>query len=148
MWESPINISTITEEIERKVTEAQEEYIYGQVRMVVDVDKDELIKALKYDRGQYERGYLDGRIDEQDRHRWIPVTERLPEYGQRVLVTYDLVKKYPWVNILRYGKPMSEDKPCFYEAGSEWGDVPYDGIVAWMPIPEPFKLYEVSDEEN
>ena len=70
---------------------------------------------------------------------WIPVSERLPEYGQRVLVTYDLVKKYPWVNILRYGKPMSEDKPCFYEAGSEWGDVPYDGIVAWMPLPKPYR---------
>ena len=75
----------------------------------------------------------------QSEPRWIPVSERLPEYGQRVLVTYDLVKKYPWVNILRYGKPMSEDKPCFYEAGSEWGDVPYDGIVAWMPLPEPYE---------
>lgn len=77
--------------------------------------------------------------------KWIPVTERLPEYGQRVLVTYDLVKKYPWVNILRYGKPMFEDKPCFYEADSEWGDVPYDGIVAWMPLPEPYRE-EVADE--
>ena len=63
MWESPINISTITEEIGRKVTEAQEEYIYGQVRMVVDVDKDELMKALNYDRHQYEKGYVDGRVD-------------------------------------------------------------------------------------
>lgn len=71
--------------------------------------------------------------------KWIPVSERLPEDGQRVLVTYDLVNSYPWVNILRYGKPMSEDKPCFYEADSEWGDVPYDGIVAWMPLPEPYK---------
>ena len=66
MWESPINISTITEEIERKVTEAQEEYIYGQVRMVVDVDKDELMKALRYDRGQYEKGYSDGRMARDD----------------------------------------------------------------------------------
>ena len=26
----------------------------------IKVDKDELIKALKYDRGQYEKGYKDG----------------------------------------------------------------------------------------
>ena len=62
MWESPIKISTIIEEIERKVTETQEEYIYGQVRAVVDVDKDELVKALAYDRDQYEKGYSDGRM--------------------------------------------------------------------------------------
>ena len=29
-------------------------------RVGIDVDKDELIKALKYDREQYERGYADG----------------------------------------------------------------------------------------
>ena len=26
----------------------------------IDVDKDELIKALQYDRGQYEKGYING----------------------------------------------------------------------------------------
>jgi len=29
-------------------------------RYGIDVDKDELIKALNYDRGQYEKGYQDG----------------------------------------------------------------------------------------
>ena len=75
----------------------------------------------------------------QPEPRWIPVEERLPEEGKRVLVTYDLVNKYPWVNILHYGKSMYDDKPCFYEADSEWGDVPYDGIVAWMPLPKPYE---------
>ena len=37
----------------------QEEYILAQVQMCVDVDKDELIKALEYDRGQYEKGWSD-----------------------------------------------------------------------------------------
>lgn len=76
---------------------------------------------------------------EQQFPRWIPVTERLPENGQRVLVTYFLVEKYPWVDILRYGKPMFEDRECFYLSDEEWGDVPFDGVAAWMPLP---KYYE------
>ena len=29
----------------------------------INVNKDELIKALQYDRNQYQRGYMDGRRD-------------------------------------------------------------------------------------
>lgn len=31
------------------------------------IDREELIKALRYDRGQYEKGYADGRFDAADR---------------------------------------------------------------------------------
>lgn len=35
--------------------------IFSAVQMVdIEVDRDELIKALQYDRGQYEKGYNDG----------------------------------------------------------------------------------------
>ena len=37
--------------------------IMAQVRMYVDVNKEELLKALDYDRKQYEAGYNDGFID-------------------------------------------------------------------------------------
>ena len=152
MWESPINISTITEEIGRKVTEAQEEYIYGQVRAVVDVDKDELMKALKYDRGQYERGYLDGRTDEQDRHRWTPVSERLPEEDTDVLITYHYQDgegdiNHMSVEITSYGDAYFGGRKCSFK---EWrAPFPYFHsnyeVTAWMPLPEPFKMYEVSE---
>lgn len=60
-WESPL---TITEEICRNVVEAYDGYILEEVRKVVPyIDKDELVKALEYDRGQYEKGYADGRAD-------------------------------------------------------------------------------------
>ena len=57
MYESPITIKT--EEIARNIIDKQEEYILTQVQMCVDVDKDELLKALQYDRRQYEKGYMD-----------------------------------------------------------------------------------------
>lgn len=60
-YESPIKIDHENEEMIRKVMNAEEAYIMYQVNLVVDVDKDELLKALQYDRDQYEKGYADGR---------------------------------------------------------------------------------------
>lgn len=41
-------------------------------RVGVAVDKEELIRALSYDRQQYEKGYADGKADSQRRTgRWI-----------------------------------------------------------------------------
>ena len=63
-------------DIAKKREEQQEDAILPEIyEMGVSVDKEELIKALKYDRNQYERGYRGGLAE----HRWIPVNERLPE---------------------------------------------------------------------
>ena len=55
MWESPIKQIT---------TEMQFMYENECMKVVqgfgFDVDKEELIKALQYDRKQYEKGYADG----------------------------------------------------------------------------------------
>lgn len=62
MYESPIQITQIGEQISTELVEQEEEYIFSVVkRIYVDVNKDELIKALAYDRGQYDKGYFDGR---------------------------------------------------------------------------------------
>lgn len=55
-----------------------ESFIEGELlkvtqEMGLDVDREELLKALKYDRGQYEKGYQDGCRDSQKRGRWIPI---------------------------------------------------------------------------
>lgn len=58
-YESPISVSMVDETVDQ-VRKEQETVIMQRVKMVVDVDKDELLRALAYDRGQYEKGYLDG----------------------------------------------------------------------------------------
>jgi hypothetical protein len=61
MYESPIFVRQKTESIGRRFCEEIDEYIYKSVVKVgVDVDKEELIRALRYDRDQYDRGYSDG----------------------------------------------------------------------------------------
>ena len=65
MYDSPINV--IYGELQTKVEKDMENHIFESVLSVgVMVDKDELIKALEYDRQQYEKGYEDGKIDAAD----------------------------------------------------------------------------------
>ena len=63
--------------------------------------------------------------EEQRKHRWIPVEERLPEESLNSVIGWD---KY-------------RERCCFvqYYAGS-WhlGDESVR-IIAWMPLPEPYQ---------
>lgn len=58
MYKSPIEIKL--NDIVSDTVEKADEYIVRFVQQVgVNVDKDELIKALKFDREQYEKGWND-----------------------------------------------------------------------------------------
>jgi hypothetical protein len=58
MYESPI---TITERFVNKAIEQMEsDILTATVEYGINVNKDELIKALQYDRNQYTKGYADG----------------------------------------------------------------------------------------
>jgi hypothetical protein len=57
-YESPISV--ILAEISSRIEEAEEDQILRVVHgMGVKVDKEELLKALEYDRDQYEKGRWD-----------------------------------------------------------------------------------------
>ena len=63
---------------------------------------------------------------------WIPCEERLPSEQGHYLVTFPLCNGDPWACVLSFcnGK--------FYETDDEWGDVEYDDVTAWMPLPKPY----------
>lgn len=54
--------------------------------------------------------------------KWIPVTEMLPEWGEDVL-------SYSEDGSMEVNHITDEDD-------GEWF---YDGVIAWMPLPEPYK---------
>lgn len=62
MYESPIEmVSQITNDFTRELIKNEEEAIMRAVCEVgILVDKEELIRALQYDRNQYEAGVTDG----------------------------------------------------------------------------------------
>lgn len=61
MYESPVELFDVAS-YTKKVNEEIDNYIYEYiVKLGINVNKEELIKALQYDRAQYEKGYKDGR---------------------------------------------------------------------------------------
>lgn len=65
MYESPITI------IKKEMDTFVENEVFKAVQKVgVYVDNDELIKALKYDREQYNKGYSDGVASAHEQAHW------------------------------------------------------------------------------
>ena len=62
MYESPIDI--VLNDFRNMIIQQQENGVLKAVQKTgIIVDKEELLKALKYDREQYDKGYNDGYID-------------------------------------------------------------------------------------
>lgn len=71
MYKSPIK-ANFAEPIYEQVQDAFDNAVFKAVQeMSIEVDKDELIKALQYDRDQYDKGYRDGRVRENVQGEWI-----------------------------------------------------------------------------
>lgn len=59
--------------------------------------------------------------------KWIPVTERLPEDGERVLITHKGGVSFGWYN------------GSHWERGASTNHRPLQTVIAWMPLPEPWR---------
>jgi len=69
-------------------------------------------------------------IGGNDEQRWIPCSERLPEEGEEVLAC---IKDWQTGNIT-----MLVTRRFDYNSWAGYGRV-NDKLVAWMPLPEPYK---------
>ena len=62
MYKSPIEM--LISDIQHQIVNQQDEQIYqAVVHYIPNVNKAELLRALQYDRNQYEKGYMDGKRD-------------------------------------------------------------------------------------
>lgn len=74
----------------------------------------------------YDEGYKQGRFDEKvESERWIPCSERLPNENENVLADDGIDMFVAWYN----NGWNSTDHACD----------PYTYIIAWMPLPTPYK---------
>lgn len=64
---------------------------------------------------------------------WIPCSERLPSESGDYLCTIPLDEVDTYTEVLTFHKGN------FYEVDDEWGTIYYDDVIAWMPLPTPYK---------
>lgn len=65
--------------------------------------------------------------------RWIPVTERLPEYGVRVLAT-DMYEGDDYTEIRTREEYPDDADGCWYNEWGRWYAI--DDATHWMPLPK------------
>ena len=133
MWECPI--TTYIGEIINQQNVERENAITLKVSETigVDVNREELIKALNYDRDQYEKGYADAKAECTP--KWTKVEDGLPE-------THEDKPYCPKVsdNVLCKVNEGDDiiDRVCFlkefYDGEKKWNTI-YE-VIAWMPIPK------------
>jgi len=91
LYKSPIE--KIYGEIQTQMVQEDENMVMKAVRKVgVNVDKEELIKALQYDRNQYAKGYDDGKNDVLD--KIITEIKQLPITDTAIKLVEAVIDKY------------------------------------------------------
>ena len=108
------------------------------INETLEADRD--YRKDKYE--AYERGYAKGKADAEP--HWIPVTERLPkEKDAGILKKLGTSKRSEYVlaTVEVKGERMTVTA-CTYDGKWDWNmkyAFPDYKIVAWMPLPEPYK---------
>ena len=74
--------------------------------MGLDVNREELLKALRYDRGQYEKGYADGCRDSRKQGRWETAND-----GTHFCSNCGCDAPYTWDDIDRNFIDSADDVP-------------------------------------
>lgn len=120
-YESPIDVITT-----QFIQQLDDRTFRAVLDCDIHVDKDQLIKALAYDRGQYEKGYEDG---VNSVNEWIPISERLPEDSYETDLIVTLAN-----GMVKFACFTKEDGFV-----SLTGFCQLPEVVAWMLKPEPYR---------
>lgn len=153
-YNSPITIfedpmETTIQKVARSIEAQEEEYIYKAVcRIGIDVDKDELRRALRYDRDQYEQGHFDGFFEgmQAAAPSWIPTRERLPKSAGFYLATVMLDDLD--ANGYKLRRAYGSVDSLYFTTAHTWAGWDFEDVTAWMPLPEPYKKNPLDDPKR
>lgn len=127
-YESPIQI--FMQETQVEINHEIDREVYRRLAKIsVDINRDELMRALNYDRMQYAEGFKQGYRAgfEAARSEWISVDERLPDDAIDVLVfVRNGNLSYTCIAHALKGRWLSRG-------------ILLDKVTHWMGIPDPPK---------
>ena len=100
---------------------------------------DRLVKHLEYGWSEPTVEAIDMGIHALKESRWIPCSEKLPEVNIPVLAQWGIY----------YSGENRIEILCLNDLGRWHGDLgePNGKVIAWMPLPEPYKQNDEGDEE-
>ena len=70
--------------------------------------------------------------------KWIPVSEKLPEYNEDVIITHKDFKGQPTTDVAYFNE--------FSEFKLFWDEGEHLDVIAWMPLPAPCDPKESDDK--
>ena len=73
--------------------------------------------------------------------KWIPVSERLPEENETVLINYCRLNEHS------VRMAIWDELHCRFYNSEYTKYVSVDFVTAWMPLPKPYEPQERSDKE-
>lgn len=108
-----------------------------------DVSRQEVVELNDFEKTQCAK-VLEKLAEEREKHRWIPVEERLPESKSYILLSF---ANFDLPLVGRY--EQDEDGGAFYIGDEDITCVSQGVFVnAWLPLPEPYRPEKESDENG
>ena len=131
MYESPIDIiyGEVQKALEKEAKELDNAVMTAIRKIGININEEELVKALQYDREQYQKGYNDG----LNANKWISVDDELPDKSEAYVV-------YSGIVLVAWYRPGTEQ----WEMPSGITTKVEDMVVThWQPLPEPPEESEI-----
>lgn len=106
------------------------------VKTIIEIPKDIYERCKEYKLWSYDAETLEGAVAtskplSENKGEWIPVSERLPEIHQYVLLSLRSLD-------VEVGF-RAETEPYFYCHGADGCYIEPQNVLAWQPLPEPYK---------
>lgn len=121
----------VLEKILEEIENIEKEYVYGHHALYALGAAGVAFKI-----SNIIRSYM----NEAENGGWIPVSERLPEEGEKCVIT----DKCGYVHDgIIYDYAYSKDKnPSFHRWDDEYWQCFRPDVIAWQPLPDPYKPEE------
>ena len=107
--------------------------IFNQI--MHDIDNAPTIPLPDFKEG-YKQAILDGKTNfTRPQDEWIPVSERLPEESGVYIVT----EKIFAIDDRNHRGKFKVETECVEFQGGRWNRAKFFEVIAWQPLPEPYK---------